>query len=417
MGNRWKEDMIGSVYQRMVRTALNIYNLACKYPPDSEDYKRTKRFALKTEQKKGLTDALELAKYLPEIALTEADVNSDPMLLNCCNGTYNLNTLEFTSHNPAHLITKVTPVHFQPGATAPSWDKFLNRIFDGSTNLIQFLKRAVGYTLTGLTSEQCLFFCYGTGANGKSVFFETMKGLFGDYWQKAPADMIMAKDRESGTKFELARLPGTRFLVTSELQGNQRLNEAIVKDLTGGDTIVARHLYKGFFEFPPTHKLWMYGNHKPNISGTDSGIWRRILLIPFDITIPHEERLPMNEMLNNFKNELSGIFNWAIAGYKSYKETGLRIPDEIKDATNVYREDSDAIGLFFTECCVADPTCSETCKNIFEQYLNWCKDNNEFALKSRRFSEQLKERGFRTRSGTGNRTGWVGLKLKDTLGR
>ena len=370
------------------------------------------RHALRSEQRKGLADTIELAKSLPAVAMTAKEFDKDVFLFNCENGTLDLRSQEVCNHLREHFITKLAPVTFDKEATAPGWQAFLNKIFNGHSNLISFVQRLIGISLTGDTSEQIMIFFYGSGANGKSVFLETVKLLLGDYYQKAPATMLMTSKGSPGIPNDVARLPGARLAVCSEIQDNQRLNEALVKDLTGGDTVTARFLHKEFFEFKPTHKLLMCGNHKPIVRGTDEGIWRRLVLVPFSVTIPAGERRPMSEMLATFKAELSGILNWAVSGYQDYIRNGLKIPSEVHVATGKYREDSDVLQTFLEEVTEQGVGFTVRCQALYGAYKQWCDTNNEFPLNSRRLSDALKERGFANRAGAHNRYEWIGLRLR-----
>jgi putative DNA primase/helicase len=204
-------------------------------------------------------------------------------------------------------------------------------------------------------------------------------------------------------------------VLCSELQEGRKLNEAKVKDLTGGDTLVARPLYREFFEFKPTHKLWISGNHKPVITGVDEGIWRRIKLIPFSITIPENERRPMAELLREFEGELPGILNWAVEGNRQYKLLGLSAPEVVLKASIDYRDEMDILNTFLTECCVQNSTSHVTNKELYKVYQRWCEDNTERPLPSRQFPNRVKERGYKLEAGSGNTRVWRGLGLLHTL--
>lgn len=415
--SRWKRDdkrLILGIAQESVRKCQRLINDTTNGTFDAPLRAKMHKQTLKFEALNPIKAALEFAASIPELALTEHELDGNPFLLNCQNGTYNLSADRFQEHNQTDLISKCSGAHYQEGAKAERWAAFLQRIFDNNSELIEYIQTAVGYSLSGAVHEQCLFFAYGKGANGKSVFFDVLAKLFGDYWQKAPTSMLMEK-KTAEIPNDVARLRGARFVVASELQEGQRFHEAIVKDLTGSDVIVARFLHREFFEFRPTHKLWIYGNHKPIIRGTDTGIWRRIQLIPFTVTIPEPERIPLPILVQQLTDEMPGILNWAINGYKSYKFEGLRIPKCVLEATKGYQEDSDTLGQFIEECCDQVAMTSVANSELYKAYETWCKNNGDYQLSNRRFCSQLRERGFEAVKGAGNAMMWQRLSLKNDL--
>ncbi len=411
-GKYWKQDEKGEVFERAKETIRGIYGEAenCQ---DENQRKALVKFALQSESHQHISSMLKLVRTDRSVAINASDLDKNQFVLNLENGTFDLNLDVLFPHMPEDLITKYIDVTYKPAAEATHWNDFLLKIFNGNSDLIRFVQRCVGYSLSGDTSEQCLFFCYGSGMNGKSVFCELTKMLMGDYAQKAPSEMLMLKRNET-IPSDLARLQGARFVVASEIQQGRRMNEAKVKDLTGGDTIVARYMYGDYFEFTPTHKLWMYGNHKPVINGTDEGIWRRIVLIPFNVTIPESERVPMGEFLDKFRGELSGILNWALEGFREYKRAGLQKPAEVSRATENYRNEMDVLGEFMEEKCIVDHTKSVKAKEVFNSYQCWCNDNGETPVKRREFDNSLKERGMHSERGTGNNVEWRGIGLAES---
>ena len=268
----------------------------------------------------------------------------------------------------------------------------------GNTELIQFLQRAVGYALTAQTIEQVLFFLYGTGANGKSTFLETVKAVLGDYAQQMPTDTLMSKDKSSIPN-DIARLKGARFVAAMETEEGKRLSEVQVKQLTGGDTLSARFMRAEFFDFTPTHKLFVGTNHKPLIRGTDYAIWRRIRLIPFIVTIPPEERdknLPIK-----LRDELSGILAWAVRGCLDWQENGLGEPDAVKGATESYRKDMDILSEFLDERCALGTGLKVKAGDLYAAYKNWSEASGEYPVSQTRFGTQMVERGFEKKKSDG----------------
>ena len=408
-GKYWENDETGMVCELAKRTIRSVYGEA-ERSSDAGRRVRLARFALKSENHHSISDLLRLASTNKSIAVTSADLDKDRYYLNVRNGTYDLRAGKLMSHDPEHLITKLANVLYDPEAKAPFWDSFLNKVFNANVEVMRYLQRCVGYSLTGDVSEQKLFFCYGTGKNGKTVFFETMRLLFGDYWQKAPAQMLMVKHNESIPN-DVARLAGIRFVVCSEIQEGRRLDEARVKDISGGDRVVARFLYGELFEFSPVHKIWVGGNFKPIISGTDEGIWRRIALVPFTTTISETERLPMAFILAKMKQELSGILNWAIGGVKEWSRDGLNPPADVDQATEDYRAEMDVVGNYLKERCSFESSMRCRARDLFNDYQSWCTEAGEHPLKRRTFDARIKAVGFRSQIGSGNYLEWHGIGL------
>jgi putative DNA primase/helicase len=278
----------------------------------------------------------------------------------------------------------------------------------GSEVLIEYLQRAIGYSLTGSTGEQCLFFAYGTGANGKTVLLETIQSLLGDYSLNAPADMLMMRQR--GIPNDIARLSGARFVAMNETADCERLDEARVKDMTGGDTLTARFLRCEYFDFQPQYKLWIRGNHKPQISGTDDGIWRRLHLIPFTVQIPEAER--DHNLSECLKRELPGILAWAVQGCLEWKRRGLKPPHEVRQAVYEYRSEMDVLGNFIDECCLIG-SYQVKAKDLYDAYVEWARENGEYPVNKKKFGLALTERAFQRKR---TREAWyyLGIELDVT---
>jgi len=360
----------------------------------------------------GVKDTLKMAQSEPGVKVSIADLDANPMLLNVRNGTIDLESGQIHLHRRGDRMTKLAPVSFNLDADATLWQQFLDRIFDGDEELIAYIQRAVGYSLTGCVDEQCLFFLYGSGQNGKSVFIQTLLHVLGEYSQKAPTEMIMKQERSSsgGASPDMARLRGVRMAVTAELEENQRMGEARVKDLTGADRIVARHLYREPIEFEPTHKLWIYGNHKPAIRGTDEGIWRRIRLIPFTVRIPDDEKDP--HLTEKLQRERDGILAWAVRGCLEWQRDGLGLPHAVASATEAYRNESDRLGDFLEECCIEDMCARVGKSELYVAYEAWCKQSGEFTLSKKKLGQRLGERGFAEDRNRVQRV-WIGIGLID----
>jgi putative DNA primase/helicase len=392
-GRRWRPDWDGELMRRAKATVRRLEIVAGELDDDDER-KRILTHALRSEARAKLENAVKLAETDSTIIAALAALDAQPWLLNVANGTLSLDVGEIEPHDRTGLITKLAPVRHDPDATAPRWLAFLDRVFAGDQDLIGFVRRATGYTLTGSTAAQAMFVLYGVGANGKSTFIETLRSLLGDYGQQAPAEMLMRPDRKrSGPAPEIVRLVGARFVAAVETGDGQRLDEPLIKTLTGGDTIAARGMYeKRLVEFTPTHKLWLATNHKPRIDGVDDAIWRRVHLIPFNVTIPESERDP--RLLERLCDELPGILNWALAGLADYRHRGHKLapPEIVRAATATYRAEMDPLGDFLDECCTLEPNAATKAGTLYNHYTGWSNANGEQPLTGTAFGRRLSER-------------------------
>jgi len=292
-------------------------------------------FARTSNNVNGVNAMVALARSEPEVPIRVEDLDVDPWLLNVENGTIDLRTGELRDHRRKDFITKLAPVTYNPKATCATWIEFLDTIFASNRELINYMKRLVGYSITGVTEEHILPFLYGTGANGKSTFCELLLKQMGpDYSMKAPPDLLMAKRGESHPT-ERADLFGKRFVGCIETAAGRKMAEALVKELTGGDRVRARRMREDFWEFAPTHHVWLVSNYKPTVVGTDHGIWRRIKLIPFEVVIPDDEQ--DKKLSSKLEAELSGILNWAIEGCLEWQRDGMQEPEIVSEATKEYR--------------------------------------------------------------------------------
>jgi putative DNA primase/helicase len=407
-GSRWAEDETGAIERVAKRTVASIYAEAAQAITDDKR-KNVAKWALASEGQNKISAMIALSRSELGISVKHSELDGDPMLLDCRNGTIELRTGKLLPHDRSYLATKQIDVDYDPDAQCPLWQGFLKRIMADNPALIDFLQRAVGYSLTASVVEQCLFFLYGTGSNGKSTFTETIQALLGDYGQRAPTEMIMMKQNTGAIPNDIARLPGARFVVTAEIESGRRLAESLVKDLTGGDKMVARFMRQEYFEFTPTHKLWIYGNHKPVIKGSDNGIWRRINLVPFTVQIPDDEK--DEQLKEKLKTELPGILAWAVRGCLDWQRTGLKPPDEVKAATAAYRAESDALTAFIEECCILGVNCIAEYNLLYAAYKAWGERNGERVDGSRAFGNALTERGFDSSKGIANKSIRRGIGL------
>ena len=406
-GQRWVKDDSGEVYRLAKHTVATIYQQAAA-APDDETRKALAKHAMRSEAGTRIKEMVDLARS--DVPVMPGELDASPDLLNTESGTIDLRTGELREHRREDLITKIAPVDYDPEAVAPAWEAFLERVLPGE-ELRAFVQRAVGYSATGDTSEQCMFINHGGGANGKSTFQEALSAALGDYAMRTPTEMLLAR-RSDGVPNDVARLKGARFVSASETEEGRRLAESRIKDLTGQDTITARFMKAEWFDFAPTHKLWLSTNHKPEIRGTDAAIWRRIRLVPWAVTIPpaeQDKKLPIA-----LRHELAGILAWVVRGCLQWRREGLQAPDEVRKATGEYRAEMDVLAGFLVECCELDTGHWEYAKDLYECYKRWCDENGERPEPQRKFGGRLGERGFqRDRGGSRGAGIWRGVRLTE----
>jgi putative DNA primase/helicase len=356
---------------------------------------------------------LELAKS--KLKTEPGAFNTQSMLLNCQNGVLDSVNGTLMPHNPTLMLSKIANVEFDPNALCPQWERFLSEIMLGREDLIYFLQSLVGLSLTGDTSEQYFYILYGSGENGKSTFINTIMGMLGDYAITTPASAIMTKWNPDAIPHELAALPGIRMTSVSETSSGQKLNEQIIKQITGNDEIQVRRLHENLWRFKPICKFWMNTNHKPDIRGRDHAIWRRVILIPFEYQVKPDRKDPY--LMDKLKAEWPGILNWALEGCQRWQEKGLEIPGVVKAAVKEYREDSDIFGRFISDTCIEDPHGEAKSSELWKYYIEWCAENKLETKSNTWFGKTLSESYKKDKDSKGT-IKYCGLRIKsmqDTL--
>lgn len=366
-GVRWT-DAVGGEVMRLAKSTVRSLYLEAAHCQDVDEREAILKHASKSESSVSLHALLRLAESEPEIATTSDMLDADHWLFNVENGTVDLRTGTLRPHDRNDLITRLAPVTFDPDEEAPRWQQFLDDITNHNLELQVFLQRAIGYAMTGETREQCLFFCWGKGSNGKSTFLETIRALFGEYAQQADFTTFLAR-RSEGPRNDLARMRGARLVTAIEAHGDRSFDETVLKQLTGSDTIIARRLYEEFFEFRPQHKLFLAANHKPIVKEQTEAFWRRIKLIPFIVTFAKEKRDKKLDV--KLLRELSGILNWAIAGCRAWQREGLAEPKTVLQATTSYREENDLLGEFTAIVCRMDETAWTSTPDLYRAFSEW----------------------------------------------
>ncbi|HHV39634.1 MAG TPA: DNA primase, partial [Tepidimicrobium sp.] len=406
-GKQWAVDNTAAIQRIAKDTVAKIYEEA-RDTWDEEEREAIEKHARSSESERKLHAMINLASSEEGIPALPEELDNGAYLLNVANGTLDLTTGALLTHKRKDLLTKLTPIEYDPDAKAPRWEAFVAWAMDNNQNLISFLQRAVGYSLTADVSEQVLFFCHGSGDNGKSVFLETILALLGPYGKTTAQNLLMASRFEAHPT-GVADLMGTRMAVSIETGESRRLDETLVKSLTGGDRIRARFMRQDFFEFEPTHKIWLATNHKPIIRGRDHAIWRRIRLIPFSMKISEEEKDP--QLVDKLKKELSGILAWAVEGCLQWQEHGLGLPEEVKAATEEYKEEMKSqVERFVEECCYVNPRAEALSPDLYKRYEEWCEANGEKTMSNSWFGRKLGEMGLESRKTKGD-TMWQGIGI------
>ena len=407
-GSRWERDETCRMLALAKRVARTIHIEASATTDDRRE--KVGKWALTS----GMLSRMRamIACAAPAVAVTPDEFDARPELLNCRNGTLELDTLTFREARREDLLTKCCGVDYDPAATCPTWLAHLGLVFGEDTAYIEGFQELCGYSLLQDNPEQIMAILYGIGKNGKSVTIGALARVWGDYAVNIAAESLMVR-RGDGPRSDLARLHGARLVTASEGESGAYLAESVVKQLTGDDAITVRRLYENEFEFRPGAKIFLATNHEPRIRGTDEGIWRRLWLLPFTVTIPEDRRDP--GILDKLESEGSGILNWCIEGLRRYLENGRRLapPDKVVAATARFRSESDMVGRFLAQEMRVEPTGTIERTVLYKIYLKWCEDEGERPVSNRAVIKYLRERGFGERK-LGGAMCWTGIRIKST---
>lgn len=415
-GKHWHEDSKRQIEAITAKTLRAIYGEA-KATEDKYQSKLLHDWAKRCERRSIRINSI--LDVRPMVSVKKKELDAHNFLFNCDNGVIDLKTGELLPHDRDLLLTKLSPIKYDKNADCPNWKAFMESIFKTHTGeadheLINYLQKAIGYSLTGVTKEQVMFFLFGNGRNGKSTFINIIQDLLGDYGRQTNSDTFLKKRNDSGINNDVARLDGARFVSAVESEEGQQLSEALVKQITGGEKMSARFLRQEYFEFTPEFKVFFTTNHKPIVKGSDEGIWRRIMLIPFTVTIS-KDKIDY-DLPDKLAKEMPGVLRWAVEGCMKWQTEGLRAPEAVKAATAEYREDMDILAPFIEENCTVNSSVRIEAKSLYENYTKWCYQNNELELKNRAFYRQLEIRGFKKEKGTGNKNFILGITLNKLAG-
>jgi putative DNA primase/helicase len=420
-GRRWMKDSDLKVGTLAADTARRIRLEAAEAPANGSGAKdlgaELFSWAVKSESRDRLSAIVEVVKSRPGVAVDAKELDANPWVLNVMNGTIDLKTGELHPHNRDDLITKLSGVEYRPGTRDERWERFLEDITGGDKELVSFLQVCAGYTLTGDTSEEKLFIVYGPEDSGKTTFLETLRVCLGEYSRTIQCDLLTRKRDAGGggtASPELAALAGARLAAGSEMEQGREMAEALAKNLTGGEPITARHLYAEMFEFMPQFKLWLALNHCPKVSAEDGAMWRRVLRIGFEHTVPKEKR---DKTLKPYLRDPSGgapaILAWAVEGCLRWQKEGLKVPECVSRSTAAYRSESDPLALFFEDCLQVSNMGWTPWSAIWDAYCRHAQEMgtaDRYRVQPKRLQERLRDKGCVSAKRSIGR-GWTGVEV------
>ena len=409
-GRRWKKDESKAINIYAKITIREIYQEAALLT-NTETKKKLFGHALKSESKLGIENMVELAKSETGVSVHLNEFDNIPYLLNCLNGTIDLRTGQLNAHNREDLLTHMINVDYNKPADCPKFKRFIDQIMNNNGNLVSYVQKIIGYSLTGYTREQCYFVFYGSGSNGKSTLLNVLRELLGSFVKNIDFNSLTYSGHSA--RGDLARLISARVVTCVEVEPKKVVNETVINRITGGDPITVKKMYCDPFEYVPKYKIIIAGNDKPNLEGLKHATWRRIRLIPFNVQF--EKGKGLNDKLTEeLLEELPGILNWAVEGCLEWQKGGLVPPKEVEAATSAYRMEKDTVIEFLKDACIENPQASVKSTILYQSYQSWCLNNDKFTLGKKIFGESLKNKGFRKEKKQGMEQ-WIGIYLKIIL--
>lgn len=412
-GSRWEPDTLKHVHQLAKATVKAMY-AELSSEPDDQKRKALFNFIQKSESERSLNAMVSLARTDPTVAVSTSAFDTHVHLLNCKNGTIDLRTGDLLPHQRQDLITKQCPVDYDPLATSHVWERFMHDCVKGDSDLRSFLQRAVGYTLYGDPHEQVILMVHGPGATGKSTFIAAVMNVLGDYGKTADFSTFLKKDRvNGGPSDDVANLAGARLVSSIEVDDGKQLAQALVKQLTGGDVICARHLYQSSFEFRPQFALWLVCNHAPVVAHDDDALWRRLLRLPFENFIPQSKRdRNLKSLLTDPNGAARAVLAWSVRGCVEWYNNGLQVPASVKEATDNYKAKSNPLADFVSDECVLSASAFTPVADLRKAYDCWCIVNAEKNILNRNnFAEAVRNLGCTSSVHSGSRV-WAGIALR-----
>lgn len=410
-GKHWQVDDSGEVVRRAMDT-INSFYMEALQSQDLDTKKGLLKHALRSEQAPRVAGMNTLAQSLPGISVLPHELDSNPYLFNCDNGTIDLRTGELRGHHREDLLTCLAPVTYDPEAECPTFEKFLYEIMGNNIDLYDFLWHSFGYALTGDCREQCFWIFWGNGANGKGTLMNLLLEVQGNYGMQIATESLLARQNPAEVRNDIAQLNGPRFVTGSEIDKGRRLGESLVKSLTGQDPIRARFLYGENFQFIPQFKLFIATNNKPIIRDQTNAIWRRIKLVEFPMDFKDN---PDRELADKLRAEKSGILAWMVRGCLNWQQLGhLAEPDEVKDAVQEYKAEMNQLKDFLDDKCMLGAEITTPSADLYKAYKEWAEENGltpKEKLAARSFGLALGEQGFR-KARTGRVRSWRGLGLR-----